>query len=110
MSHWILLAIAIVSEIMATSALKASESFTRPGPSLVAIVGYGIAFYFLSAALRTLPIGVAYAIWSGVGISLLALIGVVWFEQRLDPPAVVGIGLIVVGVLVLCLFSRTTIG
>lgn len=110
MSHWILLAIAIVSEIIATSALKASESFTRPWPSMVTIVGYGISFYFLAAALRTLPIGVAYAIWSGVGISLLALIGVIWFGQRLDLPAIVGIGLIVVGVVVLSLFSRTTIG
>ena len=110
MSHWILLAIAIVSEIIATSALKASESFTQPWPSMVAIVGYGISFYFLAGALRTLPLGVAYAIWSGVGISLLALIGIVWFGQRLDLPAILGIGLIVVGVVVLSLFSRTTIG
>ena len=99
------LAIAIVAEVIGTSALKASESFTRPLPSLVVAVGYGAAFYFLSLALKTIPVGIAYAIWSGVGVALITLIGWLLFKQRLDFPALAGIALIVAGVVVIQLSS-----
>lgn len=105
MNNWAFLLVAIVAEVIATSFLKASESFTRLGPSIVVVVGYGAAFYFLSLALRTIPVGVAYAIWSGIGIALLVLVGLVVYGQRLDAPGLLGIGLIVAGVLVLNLFS-----
>lgn len=97
--------IAIVAEVIATSALKASEGFTRLVPSLVVVVGYGLAFYFLSLALRTIPVGIAYAVWSGIGIILITAIGWVLFAQRLDTAALIGIALILVGVLVVNLFS-----
>ena len=101
------LGIAIVAEVVATSALKASEGFTRTGPSLVVAIGYGVAFYFLSLVLKTVPMGVAYAIWSGVGIVLIAAIGWLLMKQPLDLPALLGIGLIVAGVAVIQLFSKT---
>ena len=103
---YLYLAIAIAAEVIATSALKASEGFTKPGPSLVVAAGYGVAFYFLSLVLKTVPVGVAYAIWSGVGIVLIALIGWAVLKQPLDGPALVGIGLIVAGVAVIQLFSK----
>lgn len=103
------LALAIVAEVIATSALKASDGFTRPGPTLVVALGYGVAFWCLSLVLRTIPVGVAYAIWSGAGIALITLIGWVVFRQSLDAAAVLGIGLIVAGVLVLQLFSNTAV-
>ena len=93
--------------MIATSALKSSEGFTRPLPSLVVALGYGVAFYFLSLVLKTVPMGVAYAIWSGVGIVLIAGIGWLWMKQPLDAPALVGIGLIVAGVAVIQLFSKS---
>ena len=102
------LSIAIAAEVIATSALKASEGFTRPGPSLLVAAGYGIAFYFLSLTLKTVPVGVAYAIWSGAGIVLIALIGWVVLKQPLDLPAILGMGLIVAGVAVIQLFSKST--
>lgn len=104
--QWLYLAVAIVSEVIATSALKASDGFSRAGPSLVVVAGYGLAFFFLSLTLRTMPVGVAYAIWSGVGVALIALIGWLVFGQALDPPAIVGMVLIVAGVVVLNVFSR----
>lgn len=104
---YLYLGIAIVAEVVATSALKASEGFTRTGPSLVVALGYGVAFYFLSLVLKTVPMGVAYAIWSGVGIVLIAAIGWLWMKQSLDLPALLGIGLIVAGVAVIQLFSKT---
>ena len=107
MQHWIYLAVAIVSEVAATSALKASDGFSRLGPSVIVVVGYAAAFYFLSLTLRSIPIGVAYAIWSGVGVALIALIGWAVFGQVLDGPAIAGLVLIVAGVIVLNLFSRT---
>ena len=107
MQHWIYLAVAIVSEVAATSALKASDGFSRLGPSVIVVVGYAAAFYFLSLTLRSIPIGVAYAIWSGVGVALIALIGWAVFVQVLDGPAIAGLVLIVAGVIVLNLFSRT---
>ena len=99
------LAVAIVSEVIGTSSLKATEGFTRPVPSVITLVAFAVAFYFLSLTLRTLPIGVAYAIWSGVGIVLISAIGWVVFGQRLDPMALVGMGLILAGVAVIHLLS-----
>lgn len=107
MQHWLYLGVAIVSEVVATSALKAAEGFTRPLPSLVVAVGYGIAFYCLSVVLRTLPVGVTYAIWSGVGVALVALVGWLVYGQSLDLAAVLGLTLIVAGVIVLNVFSKT---
>lgn len=104
---WLYLAIAIVSEVIATSALKASDGFSRLGPSLLVVAGYAIAFACLSLTLRTIPVGVAYAIWSGVGIALIALIGWLAFGQSLDLAAIVGLALIVAGVVVLNVFSRS---
>jgi len=104
------LAVAIVCEVIATAALKSSDGFTRLWPSLLVITGYGLAFYALSIALRTIPVGVAYAIWSGVGIVGIALIGWFAFRQALDAPALIGIGLILAGVLVLNLFSANVKG
>ena len=102
---YLYLAIAIVAEVIGTSALKAAEGFTRPLPSLVVIVGYGAAFYFLSLALKVIPVGIAYAIWSGVGVALITLIGWVVFKQRLDAAALAGLALIVAGVAVIQFFS-----
>jgi len=108
MNNWIYLAVAIVSETIATSALKASEGFTRPWPTLLMAAGYGLAFYCLSLTLRTIPVGVAYAVWSGAGIVLITLASWLLFGQKLDAPALAGIALIVAGVLVMNLFSKTT--
>jgi small multidrug resistance pump len=106
--NWLYLAIAIAAEVVATSALKASAGFTRWGPALLTVVGYSVAFYCLALTLRTIPVGVAYAIWSGAGIVAISLIGYFVFKQALDTPAMIGIGLIVAGVLVLNIFSRST--
>jgi small multidrug resistance pump len=105
-NHWIYLIIAIVSEVIATSALKAAEGFTRWWPSLIVIAGYALAFYLLSLTLRTIPLGVAYAIWSGVGIALITLIGWIVYQLSLDAAGIIGIGLIICGVVVLNLFSK----
>jgi len=105
--QWVFLAVAIVSEVIGTSALKASEGFSRLWPSVIVVLGYASAFYFLSLTLKTIPVGVAYAIWSGVGVSLIALIAWGLHGQSLDLPAIVGILLIVAGVIVLNLFSKT---
>lgn len=102
---YLYLAIAIVAEVIGTSALKAAEGFTRPLPTVVVAVGYGAAFYFLSLALKVIPVGIAYAIWSGVGVALITLIGWLVFKQRLDAPAMLGVALIVAGVAVIHLFS-----
>ncbi|WP_187774752.1 DMT family transporter [Billgrantia pellis] len=108
MMAYLYLALAIVAEVIATSALKASDGFSRLGPSLVSVVGYGVAFFLLSLVLRTVPVGIAYALWAGLGIVLVALVGVLMYGQRPDLPAVLGIALIVAGVLVIQLFSRVT--
>jgi small multidrug resistance pump len=105
MSHWVLLGIAIVAEVIGTSFLKASDGFTRLWPSAVVVVSYCIAFYFLGLTLKTMPVGIAYAVWAGAGIALIALIGWVIFGQALDVPAAIGISLIVAGIVVLQLFS-----
>jgi len=104
---YLFLFLAILSEVIGTTALNASQQFSRLGPSLVTIAGYGLGFYFFSFALKAIPIGVAYAIWGGVGIVLVTLIGLFYFKQRLDFPALAGIALIVIGVLVMQLFSKT---
>ena len=109
MNRWVLLGCAIVSEVIATSSLKSSEGFTKLVPSLVVIVGYLVAGYFLSLTLDTVPIGVAYAVWSGVGVAGIALISVLFFDQRLDAAAIIGMGLIVLGVAVLRLYSDASI-
>ena len=98
---WTLLAVAIVTEVLATSSLKASDGFTRLWPSIGAACGYAVSLYCLSLTQRSIPVGVVYAIWSGVGIVLISLMGWWLFDQVLSPPAVIGIGLITVGVLVL---------
>lgn len=108
MSAWLTLALAILAEVIGTSALKASEGFSRLLPSLVVIGGYGIAFYFLSLTLKQIPVGIAYAVWSGAGTVLITLIGVLVFRQKIDLAGVVGIALIVAGVLVLNLLSSNS--
>ncbi|EIE48987.1 transporter [Salipiger aestuarii] len=105
---YLILAIAVLAETIGTSALQASHQFTRPIPSLLSVAAYAIAIYVLSMALKYMPVGVAYAIWSGLGIVLIAIIGFVAFGQKLDLPAVAGIGLILAGILVINLFSATT--
>lgn len=101
------LAVAILCEVIATSSLKASEGFTRWLPSSITVVGYVVSFYFLSLTMKTMPMGIVYAIWSGVGIVLISTIGVVAFRQTLDLPAILGLGLIILGVIVINLFSRS---
>ena len=105
--HWIYLAIAIVAEVVGTSFLKASAGFTKPLPSLAVVAGYGLAFFFLSRTLDTIPVGVAYAVWSGAGVTLVAAIGWLFMGQKLDAAAIVGMGLIVAGVVVLNAFSKS---
>lgn len=105
MKYYLILTLAIVCEVIATNFMKQSEQFTRLLPSVVTIVGYAAAFYFLSIVLRAIPLGIAYAIWSGVGIVLVALIGWAVYHQHLDLPAILGISLIICGVMVINLFS-----
>ncbi|WP_334181616.1 DMT family transporter [Novosphingobium sp.] len=104
--NYLYLAIAIVAEVIATSFLKQSEGFARPVPTAIMAAGYIVAFYCLSLALRGIPTGVAYAIWSGVGIVLIAAIAWLFQGQKLDTPAMAGMGLIIAGVLVMNLFSK----
>lgn len=108
MPHWLYLSVAIVAEVFGTSFLKSAEGFTRIVPSVAVAVSYIIAFFFLGLALKTLPVGIAYAIWAGVGVALIALVGYAFFGQVLDLPAVVGMALIVAGVVVINVFSKTT--
>lgn len=107
MKYWLFLAIAIISEITATSSLKASEGFTKVLPSVVVVIGYMLSFYFLSLTLKAIPIGIAYAIWAGLGIVLLAVVGWVIYGQTLDTAAIIGMSLILAGVLIMNLFSKT---
>ncbi len=101
------LAVAILFEVIATSALKATDGFTRLGPSVITLVGYACAFYFLALTLRTMPVGIVYAVWSGAGIVLIAAIGWIYFRQQIDAPGLAGIGLILAGVIVVNVFSKT---
>lgn len=109
MNSWWFLGIAIVAEVIATSALKASDGFSRFWPSLLVVVGYGVAFYCLSMTLKSIPVGVAYAIWSGMGVVLISTVAWLWFGQKLDAATIVGMALIVAGVLVINLFSKATL-
>ncbi|MFS3133967.1 DMT family transporter [Gluconacetobacter sacchari] len=107
MTAYLYLAMAIIAEVFATSFLKYTDQFTRLVPTLLTFGGYGVAFFFLSLVLRAMPTGVAYAIWSGAGIVLISAINWMWLKQRLDAAALVGIALILLGVVIINLFSRT---
>lgn len=106
MAKWLLLG-AIVAEVIATSALKASEQFTRPLASTLVVVGYGISFYLLAMVVREIPVGIAYAVWSGLGIVLISAVAALLYRQLPDLPALLGMGLIIAGVAVINLYSRT---
>ena len=108
MNNWVYLGLAIFSEVVATASLKSTEGFTRLVPSIVVLVGYSAAFYFLSLTLDTIPIGVAYAVWSGVGVATITLVSFVLYDQNIDAAGLIGIGLIVAGVVVLRLFSEAS--
>ncbi|MCH7310825.1 multidrug efflux SMR transporter [Acinetobacter sp. ANC 4805] len=108
MKNWLFLFIAIIAEVIATSALKSSEGFTKPIASIVVVLGYMIAFYCLSLTLKTIPVGIAYAVWSGVGIVLITTVAWIVFDQKLDVWGIVGIALIMSGVLILNLLSKTS--
>ncbi|MGR3464630.1 DMT family transporter [Limimaricola sp.] len=105
---WIVLMFAIAAETIATTALHASQQFTRIGPALVAVLGYCLSFYLLALALKVIPVGIAYAIWAGLGIVLIAAIGWTLFGQKLDAPAVIGMSLILSGIVVINVFSGTS--
>ena len=107
MMTYFYLFLAIVSEVIATSALKASEEFTRLVPSMIVIVGYLLSLYLMTLVLRVIPVGVTYAIWSGLGIVLVAMVSFFLYQQTLDMPAIIGMGLIISGVIVMQLFSKT---
>ena len=105
--NYVYLTVAVIFEVIATTALKETHAFTRLAPSLVVVAGYGLAFYFLSLTLRTMPVGIVYALWCGAGIVLVTAIGWLWFRQALDFPALAGMGLLMAGVAVINLFSKT---
>lgn len=107
MNHWLAITIAILFEVMATTALKASNEFTRLLPSVLVVVGYLTAFYFMTLSMRVLPVGIMYAIWSGVGIVLISVLGWFFYRQALDVPAIIGMGLIIAGVVVINVFSKS---
>ncbi len=104
---YLYLAIAIIAEVVATSALKASAEFTNLFPSMIVVVGYGAAFYFMTLVLRTIPLGITYAVWSGIGIVLVAVIGALFYRQIPDIPAILGMVLIISGVVIIHVFSKT---
>ena len=107
MNHWVVLGIAILCEVIGTSALKATDNFTKLWPSLAVVLAYGASFFFLSMTLKTIPVGIAYAIWSGVGLTLICVASWLIYGQKLDVPAIVGMVLIVSGVIVMNLFSKS---
>lgn len=107
MKNWIFLGIAIMSEVFGTASMSASHGFTKLVPSVLAVLGYAVAFYFLSQTLKVIPVGVAYAIWAGLGVVLVALVGWLRFGQKLDGAAMAGIALIVCGVVVMNFFSKS---
>ena len=104
---YVYLAISIIAEVIATSALKASDGFSKLWPSVLVVIGYGVAFHFLALALKSIPIGVVYAIWAGAGVSIVAIVGWLLFGQKLDAPAIIGMALIVTGVVVMQAFSKS---
>lgn len=105
--HYIYLFLAVLAETIGTTSLQASQQFTRPGPSILVVLGYGSAFYLMSLTLAVMPVGVVYAMWSGLGIVFIAIIGFIVFGQRLDIPAVIGLSFIIAGIVILQLFSKT---
>jgi len=106
--QWLFLFLAIIGEVIGTSALKASDGFTKIVPSIIVVAGYAVAFFFLSLTLKeNINIGVVYAIWSGVGVSLISVIGYLYYKQTLDIPAVLGIALIIIGVMIINLYSKS---
>ena len=107
-AHYIYLTLAILFETIGTTALQASQQFTKAGPTVIVILAYGLAFYLLGLTLKYMPVGVVYAIWSGLGIVFIAGIGFVVFGQKLDLPAVIGLALIIAGILVIHLLSNST--
>lgn len=109
MKKYLLLFIAILFETIATSAVKSTEQFTRPIPTIITIIGYAAAFYFLSLTLKSIPIGIAYAIWSGAGIILITVAGIFLYKQIPDIPAIIGLSLIIAGVIIINLFSKTSV-
>lgn len=106
-THYVVLLLAVAAETIGTAALQASQQFTRLWPSLLVIAAYAISFFLLAMALRTIPLGIAYALWSALGIVFIAVIGFVIYGQRLDMPAILGLGLILAGIVVIQLFSNT---
>lgn len=109
MNDWVYLFLAILSEVIATASLKSTEGFTKPIPSIIVLVGYCAAFYFLSLTLDTISIGVAYAIWSGVGVATITVVSYFLYDQKIDLAGILGIGLIISGVIVLRLFSESAV-
>ena len=107
MSVYIYLPMAILTEVIATTALKASDGFSNSLPSTVVVVGYGISFYCLSIVLKTMPVGIAYAIWSGLGIVLISIAGLLFYNQKLDLPSLLGMSLIIIGVVLINVFSKS---
>jgi len=105
---YVYLLIAILSEVAATTALKASDQFTRLWPSVIVVLGYASAFYFMSLTLKSIPVGITYAIWSGIGIVLISVTSYVFYHQKLDTPAIIGMAFIITGVLIINLFSKST--
>lgn len=105
---YLFLTIAIIAEVIATSALKASQGFSVLTPSIITILGYAVALFFLSLTLKTIPVGIAYAIWSGAGIVLISTIGWIFFKQNLDLAAIIGLGLMLGGIIVINVFSNST--
>ena len=107
--NYLLLVVAVICEVVATSLLKATDGFTRFWPTAATVVGYGLAFYCLSLTVKTVPVGIMYALWCGIGIVLVTIVGWVVLKQALDVPAMIGIGLILAGVVVINLFSKTVV-
>ena len=103
--QWLYLSIAILAEVIATSSLKAADGFTRLIPSLIVVFGYGTAFYFLSLTLRTMQVGTAYAIWSGVGTVIISIVAWLLYNQKLDAPSILGMALIISGVVIIKFLS-----
>lgn len=104
--QWLTLIVAICAEVIATSTLKATEGFTKLMPSLIVFLGYGTSFYFLSLTLKTMPVGIAYAVWSGVGTILISIVGYLLYKQQLEAASIIGIILIVAGVIIINVFSK----
>jgi small multidrug resistance pump len=105
--EWVILYVAVLFEVAATTALKASEGFTRLIPSLIVVAGYGVAFYLMTLSLNKIPLAVVYAVWSALGIALISIVGAIRYGERLDAPAVAGLAMIVGGVIVINVFSKS---